>query len=179
MVPEAIFHFKKSRKQQSKIFINMGVACLVYIIGLYGYEHFLNKTVSENFRNIYIAAFSISSAILFYIAWWLRTHPASYEATITTDRFIVNYPGSTKWSFDVKVSDIKRFEHRNTLSHAGKGIGASGILLNDGTFHEICMNYGNNINKMYEAVKSINPNVTFPKTVNKKVSGPLSKDYDS
>ncbi len=90
----------------------------------------------------------------------------------------MKYPGSTMWSFDIKISDIKRFEHRNTLSHAGKGIGESGALLNDGSFHEISMNYGNNINDMYEAVKTINPNVTFPKKVNKKVFGPLDKNYD-
>ena len=174
----AIYHYKKSRKQRSRIFINMGVACLAYIAGLYGYEHFFNATVSENTRSIYIAAFSVSSAILFYVAWWLRTHPASYEAIITGDRFVVNYPESSTWSFDVKVSDIKRFEYRNTLSHAGKGNAVGGVLLHDGSFHEICMNYGNNINKMHAAIKSIKPEITFSKKVNTKASGMFAKDYD-
>ncbi|WDE95814.1 hypothetical protein PQO03_08810 [Lentisphaera profundi] len=174
-----IYHYKKNRKQQSKIFINMAVACLIYIAGLYGYEHYLNKTVPENTRNIFIIAFSISSVVLFYVAWWLRAHPANYEAIITVDRFIVKYPDSTHWSFDVKISDIKRFEHRNTLSHAGSGQGASGILLHDGNFHEICMNYGNSINKMYDAIQSIDPNITFPKKVNKKISGLITKDFDN
>ena len=156
----------------------MGIACLVYIAGLYGYEYFLDESVSESLRSIYIIVFSISSVIMFYVAWWQRTHPATYEAVITTDRFVVSYPGSPMWSFDIKVSDIKRFEHRNTLSHAGKGIGESGVLLNDGNFHEICMNYGNNINEMYAAINSINPNVTFPKNLNKKVFGPITKGYD-
>lgn len=178
MEPGVTYHYKKDRKQRSRIFINMGVACFVYIAGLYGYEYFFNKTVPESMRSIFIITFSISSIILFYVAWWHRRHPATYEAIITRDRFFVNYPGSRRWSFDIKVSDIKRFEHRNTLSHAGKGIGETGVLLNDGSFHEICMNYGNNVNKMYSAIKSINPNVTFSKKVNKKISGPLSKDYD-
>lgn len=173
-----IYNYKKSRKQRSIIFVNMGVACLFYIAGLYGYEYIYSKSFPEHLRSIYIIAFSVSSAILFYVAWWQRTHPATYEAIITTDRFIVNYPGSSKWSFNVKISDIKRFEHRNTLSHAGQGVGESGILLNDGRFYEISMNYGNNIKEMYMAIKSINPEVTFPKTVNKKVFGGLSKDYD-
>ena len=178
MEVDFIYHYKKNRNQRSKIFINTGIACLLYIAGLYGYEYIYSKSVPENIRSIYIITFSFSSIILFYVAWWHRNHPATYEAEITSHKFIVKYPGSLMWSFDVKVSDIKRFEHRNTLSHAGKGIGESGILLNDGSFHEISMNYGNNINDMYDAVKTINSNVTFPKKVNKKVSGSLDKSYD-
>lgn len=157
----------------------MALLCLVYIASIYGYEYWSGKNVPENFRSICIIAFSVSSIILFYVTWWLRTHSATYEAIITTEKFIINYPGSSQWSFDIKVKDIKRFEHRNTLSHAGSGIAKSGVLLNDGRFHEICMNYGNNINKMYKAIKSINSNVVFPKRLNKKVSGPIEKDYDN
>ncbi|RHW75513.1 hypothetical protein [Colwellia sp. RSH04] len=160
MKTDVVYYYKKDRKQQSKIFINMGVACIAYIAGLYGYEDFFNKTVAEDFKFYYILIFTISSVILFYIAWWHRVHPGTYEALITKDRFIVRYPESEMWSFEVKVSDIERFEHRNTLSHAGKGIAKSGVLLKDGSFHEVCMNYGGNINKMYSAVKTIKNEVT-------------------
>jgi hypothetical protein len=51
-------------------------------------------------------------------------------------------------------------------------------MLNDGSFYEISMNYGNNINEMHAAVKTINSNVTFPKKVNKKVFGTFDKNYD-
>ncbi len=178
MQADAIYYYQKSRKQRSITFINMAVACLVYIAGLYAYEYYTDKPVSENFKLIYISAFSISSIILFYVAWWHRKNPATYEAIITTDRFFVHYPGSQQWSFDIKVADIKRFENRNTLSHAGRGIGESGVVLKDGRFYEICMNYGSNINEMYAAVKTVRPDITFPKRVNKKVEGLLSKDYD-
>jgi hypothetical protein len=116
-----IYYYKKNRKQRSKIFIVMGVACLLYIAALYGYEYISSKSVPENTRSIYIIAFSVCSFILFYVAWRHRAYSATYEAVITTDRFIVKYPGPPMWSFDIKISDIKRFEHRNTLSHAGKG----------------------------------------------------------
>ncbi len=178
MKSDVIYYYKKDRKQQSKIFINMGVACIVYIAGLYGYENVLNKSVAEDFKFVYILIFTISSVILFCIAWWHRVHPGTYEAVITKDSFIVRYPGSEMWSFEIKISEIERFEHRNTLSHAGKGIAKSGVLLKDGSFHEICMNYGGNINKMYSAVKKVRAEVTFPKKVNMKVQGPLAKDYD-
>ncbi len=176
--PGVVYHYKKNRKQQSLTYIRMGIACWVYIAGLYGYEFYFDETVETQFRLIWVAVFSIASAILFYIAWWHRIHPATYEAIITRERFIIDYPGSSEWSFDIKISDIKRFEHRNTLSHAGRGIGQHGVLLKDGTFHDICMNYGSSINKMYKAIHTIDPNITFPKKVNKKISGFLVKDYD-
>ena len=176
---ELIYHYKKNRKQRSWLFINMGLACLFYIIVILTYDKFSSRELPESLLPISIIGFSIASGILFYIAWWHRTHPATYEATIDHDRFIISYPGSNQWSFDVKIADIKRFESRNTLSHAGEGIGQTGILLHDGTFHEISMNYGNSLNDIYKAIKSINPNVEFPTKVNQKVSGILEKDYDN
>lgn len=68
---------------------------------------------------------------------------------------------------------------RQVTSVEDEGITDLGILLKDGTFHHLSMNYRNNINKMYEAVKSVNPNVSFPKKTNKRVEhGPFKKDYD-
>jgi hypothetical protein len=179
MKADVVYCYKKSRKKQSRTFLNMALLCLIYIAAIYGYEYWFGKTFPEDLRSICIIAFSIASIILFYVTWWLRTHPATYDAIITAERFVINYPGSSQWSFDIKVSDIKRFEHRNTLSHAGSGISKSGVLLNDGSFHEICMNYGGNINKMYKAIKSVNSNVVFPKRLNKKVYGPIEKDYEN
>ena len=178
MTTDILYSYKKTRKQRSWLFINMGVACLLYIAGLYGYEYDTNTRVTEDFSVIYVSAFSVASLILFSIAWWLRRYPATYEAIITSQRFIVRYPNSSQWSFDVSVADIKRFEHRNTLSHAGRGIARTGVLLIDGSFHEICMNYGNNIKDMYNAVKSVKSDVTFPTKVNQKVQGLINKDYD-
>lgn len=158
-------------------YINMAVACWVYIAGLYGYEFFAQASLPDDFRSASVTGLSVVSVILFYIAWWHRTHPAVYEAMITKERFVVSYPNVPQWSFDIRIGDIKRFESRNTLSHAGEGIMQHGILLKDGTFHHISMNYGNNINEMYRAVHSVNPEVTFPKRVNLKVFGPLARDY--
>lgn len=173
------YHFKKSRKQRSKTFRNMGVACWLYIVGLYVYEEYGSHEVSETFRLIYVGIFAAASIVSFYIMWWHLKNPATYEAIITKDRFIVNYPSSEQWSFDVSISDIKRFEYRKSLSHAGEGITDHGILLKGGTFHHISMNYGNHINEMYDAVKSLNTDVTFPKKTNKRVEhGPFRKDYE-
>lgn len=157
----------------------MGIACWVYIAGLYVYEAYGSKEVSDEFRLIYISVFAIASMLLFYVMWWHLKNPATYGVIITKHRFIVKYPFVEKWSFDVDIFEIKRFEYRQSLSHAGKGITDQGILLKDGTFHHISMNYRNNINKMYEAVKSVNLNVSFPKKTNKRVEhGPFKKDYD-
>jgi hypothetical protein len=176
---DAIYYFKKDRKQRSWIFINSAVACIFYIVGLFCYEIITEDSVSESFKTTYVLIFTVSATTLFWVAWWHRTHPATYEAIITRDRFIVSYPNSTYWSFNVKISDIKRFENRGTLSNAGQGGTRSGILLHGGTFHEVCMNYGCNIGKMHTAIKNINPSVTFPKKINRKVSGGFTKDYDN
>ncbi len=163
-----LYHYKMNRRKRSTLFIRMGLACLAYIAGLYAYEYYSGKVVVENFRSIYIYSFLISSLVLFYTAWWHLRNPATYVATITSQRFIVNYPGSSQWSFDVSISDIVRFEHRRLHSRAGRGIAESGIVMKSGEFHEIVMNYGNRINKMHATIKDINPNITFSKKVNKK-----------
>lgn len=116
-------------------------------------------------------------AFLFLIAIWSIKNPATYEATITYERFIIKYPGSETWSFDVAIKDIKRIEHRQTHSHDGKGIAQSGILLNDGTLHQISINYQNDINKMHKAAQSIHPAVNFSSKDNTKFMELINKDY--
>ncbi len=163
-----LYHYKINRKQRSKTFIRIGLACLLYIGALFIYEIYSGDRVPENLRSICIYAFSFSAAAMFYIAWWHIKNPATYEAYITSQKFVVDYPDSPIWSFNVNISDIEKFEHRQTLSHAGRGIVESGIVMKNGEFHEIVMNYGNNINKMHAALKDVNRNITFSKRVNQK-----------
>jgi hypothetical protein len=165
-----IYHYKMNRKKRSRLFIRMGFTCLVYIAGLYVYETYSERVVSENFRSIYIYLFSFCSLVLFYIAWWHLKNPAIYEAIITPQRFIVRYPDSPQWSFDVSISDIERFEYRQLDSHTGRG-----IVMKSGEFHKIVMNYGNSVNKMHAAIKGTNPDVTFFKEINKRSSSQSSK----
>ena len=180
MTSAPIYHFKKSRRQHARLFIRMGLFCWIYVAALFFYEGFTQKSVPEDMRLALLVAFPIASMVLFLIAWWLIAHPADYEATITREKFIVRYPNTENWSFSVNIADIKRFENRQELTHAGSGIMQHGILLKDGRFFHISMNYGNSIGDMYKAVKSVNPEVTFPSKVNKKVSGlGVSKDYDN
>ena len=163
-----LYHYKINRRQRSKIFIRVGLACLFYIGALYVYEFYSGNMVPENLRSICIYAFSFCAAVMFYTAWWHIKNPATYKAFITSQEFVVDYPGSSIWSFNVNISDIEKFEHRQTLSHAGRGIVESGIVLKNGEFHEIVMNYGNNINKMLAALKDVNPSITFSKRVKQK-----------
>ena len=178
MHSETLYHFRKTRKQHAAKFINMALMCWLYMAGIEFFDSVLGKAPPPETKLIMLVAFALASAILLAVAWWLRGHPAVYEAQINAQRFRISYPGSEQWSFDVPVSDIKRFEHRKTLSHAGSGIVRSGVLMCDGTFHSIPMNYGNNINKMYRAVKKVRPDVTFPSRVNTRVEGFLERDYD-
>jgi len=177
MHSKPIYHYTKTRKQTSLTYIRMGIACWFYIAGLFAYETLFNKTVAHDFKSYWIIGFSTASLLLFYIAWWHRKNPATYEATITKERFIVNYPFYQDWSFDISIADIKCFEYRRTLGHAGSGRLEHGILMKDGSFHYLSKNYGNNLKHMFEAVKSINPEVTFPSKVNIQTFGFLGKDH--
>ena len=156
----------------------MALMCWFYIAVLYGYEHVQQTRVEEPLRQILLWSFSVSSLILLYVVWWHHRHPATYEAIVITDRMTVKYPDSEMWSFDVAVSDIKRFESRRSLSHAGRGIAQHGVVLNDGRFFHVCLNYGVSLGKLHKAVQSVRPEVSFSKKINQRVEGPLAKDYD-
>ncbi|WP_019529379.1 hypothetical protein [Dasania marina] len=65
----------------------------------------------------------------------------------------------------MNVADIKRIEHRQTHASGGKSIVRTGALMKNRDFHQISMNYGNNVNEMFKVLQSINPEITFPKTI--------------
>lgn len=178
MQEEAVYHFRKTRKQRANTFISMGIVFLVYIAGMFSYEHWKGVSIPESTRTVCLWAFSVSSVVLFFIAYWHRRNPALFEVKVTNERLIVNYPDSEQWSFDVALNDIKRFEHRATLSHAGRGIGNHGVLLKDGRFHHISMNYDLNLKTLHKEIQKIRPEIPFPKRVNKQVEGFLSRDFD-
>lgn len=186
-----LYQVKRTRNQKAQVLINMGLACLFYVAAFYAYEWYTDSVlIAGTDRLLVDVSLAGASIILFAFAFWSRRNPATYSAIITSTRFKIDYPGSKQWSFDVAIDDIKRFESRATISHAGSGIVKTGVLLKDNTFHHICLNYfngtgsfrdlfgGGPIADMYKAVKQINPSVSFPKTLNKKVEGFLKRDYE-
>ena len=188
---DVLYEITRTRKQLSALPVRMGAMCWVYILGFYLYDTYTgNNSFFTGDSKLIISVFIGASVILFFVAWWQRKNPATYHALITTTRFKVDYPGSAQWSFDVDINDIKRFEHRNTLSHAGKGIPKVGILMNDGTFHQISLNYFNGTGKwsdlidggavgdMCRAIQVVRPEVKYPKTTNMRVDGLLERDYE-
>ena len=178
MESKPVYHFRKTRKQQSRLYFRMAVMCWVYIIGLFAYEAYYDTTVQEDFRMATLWGLSIASAVLALIGFWHRRNPDYFEVLITPQTLTVRYPGSESWSFECRIEDIKRFEHRRAHSHAGKSPLESGVLLNDGCFHHISMNYGNSLNDIYKAVKSVKADIEFPSAVNTKFSGlGLDRDY--
>jgi hypothetical protein len=79
--------------------------------------------------------------------------------------FSVSYPEVELWSFKVNIEDINKIEQRQNHSSGGKSILNVGVVMNNSDFHKISMNYGNSVNKMFKILKSIKPEITFPKTV--------------
>ena len=79
MQDNVIYHYKKNRKQQSLLFIRMGIACWFYIAGLFVFEHFSKTPISPDLKTYWILGFGLISLALFYVAWWHRKNPAIYE----------------------------------------------------------------------------------------------------
>ncbi|MDM7859047.1 hypothetical protein QTP81_00330 [Alteromonas sp. ASW11-36] len=175
---DVIYEFVKTRQQRSRLFVNMAIMCLLYNLGLSLYVKFGSVEIPESFRLIAYWVFSVASLVFFYIAYWHRKHPATYRALVTKERLIVEYPQSEQWSFNIAIEDIERFESRQSLSHAGSGVMQTGVLLSDGRFYSIPVNYGLNLGKLHKAIKTIRPELEFPTKVNKRIEGFLAKDYD-
>lgn len=159
------YSYIKSRKQRSKLFIRMAVAALFYILILYLVESFTTIIITNDVHNIILGVLISSTIILLYIAWWHIKNPATYKATITSKEFSIAYPEVATWSFCVNIVDIIKIENRQTHSSGGKSIMDTGVLMRNGDFHKISINYGNDINQMFKALKTINPSITFPKVV--------------
>ena len=158
MTEKILYHYRVNRKQRAKIFINMSGMSLFYIAVIFALEPLFNITVETDIKFGLTAAFSVSTIVLLAIVIWLYRNPATYEATITETSFTVFYPYQTTWSFKVHIEDISHFEYRS--SHSSNHSSA-GIVLKDGQYLPISMNYGNSVNKMYAAVKTLKPELEF------------------
>lgn len=163
MTEEYLYHYKKTRKQRSVLFIRMSMVFLGYIAALYLVENYTDLSISENTRNIMIISCALTALILFAIAWWHIANPATYEAYVTCEEFSVCYPEAESLSFRVKIDDMVEVERRINHSSGGKSISRIGVRMKNSDYHEISRNYGTTINKMSEILVSINPEITFSK----------------
>jgi len=165
MANNYLYHYKMSRKKRSSLFVRMGVVSLAYIVILHLVEHFTDIIVPSDIHTIIVVVFSLATVMLFHAAWWHIKNGATYEAYITSTEFSVYYPGVASWSFKVKVDEIDKIEQRQNRSSGGKSILNIGILMKNGEFHKISMNYENRVSNMFKVLKSINPKITYPKTI--------------
>ncbi|MGQ8365123.1 hypothetical protein [Glaciecola sp. 1036] len=164
-----LYHFKKNRKQQAKLFINMGIACWIYILGVFIYDTQFNGQLSSDFKQICYFVMTIASSLLFFVAWRFYQRDGTYEMSITNTTFCISYPGSKKWSFSINIQDIDRIERRISHSHAGKGIPKVGVVTKDGNFYEICLNFFNGefkaglnpIKDIHQALNRVYPNISY------------------
>ena len=178
MSESPLYHFRKSRRQRARLFRNMAAMCWVYVAAREAFVRIGGAHVPGETRMAVLVTLPLASVVLLGVAWWHRRNPGVYEATITRERFTVRYPGSERWSFSVPLEDIRRFESRRELSHAGASPITQGIVLRDGRFLPITMNYGNHIGRMHKAVQAVRPEVEFPARVNQRTRGlGLDRDY--
>jgi hypothetical protein len=170
---EPIYHFKKTRAQRSIVFFSMSASCALYAAGLFVFESVTGEHISSDFKFQWVLGCTLIGLILSAVGVWHMRNPATYEAKVTDKQFSISYPFSESLSFCVLLDDIVRFEYRQSVGHAGSGIPRHGIFMRSGQFHDISMNYGNNINDMHKAVTSIKPNIPFYKKTDGRGHGRL------
>ncbi len=174
-----IYRFRKTRRQQAWQLV-LGAFVLWGFIGSgLWYESLTGDSLPPEFRFWSALGLGVAGAISLVAALWCLRHPAEYLAEVTHERLLVQHPGSRDWCIDVPVAEIKRFEYRRTHSPGGEGILQHGVLLHNGEFHHINMNYGVSLKRLYKAAKQVNANVTFPSKVNKRMfGGPIEREYE-
>ena len=165
MKKKYLYKYIKTRKQRSKLFIRMGLGSLFYIVILHLVKSFSEINITSSTYNIIVGVLTLSALVLFYIAWWHIKNPANYSATITSKELSISYEEVPTLSFCINIADIERIENRNVSSGGGQLMVNTGVLMSNGDFHVISMNYGNNIDNMFKVLKSINPSITFSKSV--------------
>jgi hypothetical protein len=155
-----LYYYKNSNQKRSKLFVILGVvsillSSILYIVGLF---IDLNSSVF-----IVILGLVLISILMFILGWISYKKPAIYEAMVTPSKLIIKYPNIAELSFDLKIADIKSFEKREIENFIGKSETKFGVVLKNGYFYQICTKHGNSIDRIFEAIKSINPDVRFIK----------------
>ena len=179
MSEQPVYRFTKTRRQQAVRLVSGAVVCWAYIGGALLYEDLSGQALPQELRFWGAVGLSVASGFSLLAALWCYRNPAEYVAEVTPERLVVKHPGHAGWCFDVAVSDIKRFEYRRTYSPGGEGTLRHGVLLHDGEFHHINMNYGVSLKKLFKAVRHVNPSVTFRSKVNKRFAGgPIERDFE-
>ncbi|QID18646.1 hypothetical protein G3580_14050 [Nitrogeniibacter mangrovi] len=92
---------------------------------------------------------------------WLLTHPDRFEMTVTPERFAVHHPLFSEWTFSIDPAQIVRIEHRLDLNQFTR----IRIHTRDGRTLSLCKNYPYSRQRLYDALRSANPRITFPSRI--------------
>lgn len=83
---QAVFYFRRTRAQRSRVFINMGVMCWIYIGALHAYGNYARAAIVEPTRSIVLWSLVLASLALFGIAGWRHRHRHRRQAAALTVR---------------------------------------------------------------------------------------------
>ncbi len=178
MSETTIYRYTRSRRQKAIKLLLAALVCWGYIgAGLF-YESMSGKLLPADLKLWSGIGFGIASVVLLLASLWCFRHPGEYLAEVTNERFRVQHPGWDGWCFDVAIAEIRRFEYRQSHGPGGEGVMQHGALLHNGEFHHVNQNYGVDLKKLYNAVRQVNPDVSFLSTLNRRFAGgPIERDY--
>ena len=156
-----LYHFKKTRKERSTVFFNLGGLCILYITALYFFETRIDKQLSEQNLIILFGILGIASVIMFIIAIWHLLNPATYEAYVTKDFASVYYPDNENMSFEVTVNEIEKVVKRQNFFGNFQGLSSEGLRMKNGEFHMLTVTYGNYLTQFYKALNKARPDLNI------------------
>lgn len=163
---DKVFEYSRTSAQQAKIFLRISIMMLVYC-GIFQWVT-LKGVIDLPGRDSLIISLALgaSGVVAFIVFLFMRRRKKTFSAFVTKEIVSIDYPDVPEWSFEIPINDIKAFGYRRISGSGGSMSADAGIYTNDGRFHHVSMNYQMSVGKLYKAVKSVRPEIPFPKRVN-------------
>jgi len=154
-----LFHYVRSRRRTA---LNLCFGMLVLPGWLWLFATLgEGRAGLEAFMAVAVPVVVAVEVVMALFVLWLLTHPARFEIMVTPTLFEVHHPTFTQWCFSIVPTEIRRIEHRLDVH------GFSSILIHRvaGRPLSLCMNYNYSRQRLYDALRSVNPGIDMPPNI--------------
>ena len=98
--------------------------------------------------------------VLLCIAVWFLTHPAKFCIKLTNSEFSSVHSNFRESTFSVNPKEIIEIEHSTDI---GANSSLISVKMNNGSSFLLSPNYPYKRSELYNALRSVNPNIKIPK----------------
>ena len=154
-----VYYFERTRKQQAKALV-FNMLLLPLILWLILALIPKGEPIYNEFKFYVKYIIVTSELVLLSVATWLLTHPAKFYIKLTNSEFISVHPTFKEWTFSIDPREIIEIEHSTDI---GANSSLITVKMNNGSSALLSPNYPYKRNELYEALRSVNPNIKTPK----------------